>query len=79
MLFRSRERKTRDVNQVKCIKDGADQLLVKDEEIKRRWQEYFDNLFTGENVNSTFELDDYSDDTKDVFCDVSRRPSLGRL
>jgi hypothetical protein len=39
-----RERKTRDVDQVKCIKDGADQLLVKDEEIKHRWREYFDKV-----------------------------------
>jgi hypothetical protein len=31
-----RERKTRDVDQVKCIKHGADQLLVKGEEIKHR-------------------------------------------
>ena len=57
------ERKTRDVNQVKCTKDGADQLLVKDEEIKRGWREYFDNLFNGENESSTVDLDDSSDDT----------------
>jgi hypothetical protein len=36
-MAKIRERKTRDVAQVKCIKDGADQLLVKDEEIKHRW------------------------------------------
>ena len=29
-------RKARDVKQVKCIKDRADQLLVKDNEIKHR-------------------------------------------
>jgi hypothetical protein len=37
-LARIRERKTRDINQIKCIKDGIDQLLVKDEEIKDRWR-----------------------------------------
>jgi dipeptidase len=31
-----RERRIRDFNQVKCIKDEADILLVKDEEIKNR-------------------------------------------
>jgi hypothetical protein len=62
-MAKMRERKTRDVNQVKCIKDGANQLLVKDEEIKRRWREYFDNLFNGENESSTIELDDSSDNT----------------
>ncbi|XP_073355151.1 uncharacterized protein [Aegilops tauschii subsp. strangulata] len=58
-----RERKMRDVDQVKCIKDGADQLLVKDEEIKHRWREYFDKLFNRENENSTTDLDDSFDDT----------------
>ena len=36
MMARIRERKTRDINQIKCIKGGEDQLLVKDEEIKDR-------------------------------------------
>lgn len=66
-MAKIRERKTRDVNQVKCIKDGADQLLVKDEEIKRRWREYFDDLFNGENESSTIELDDSFDDTSRRF------------
>jgi hypothetical protein len=35
-MAKIRERKTMDVDQVKCIKDGADQLLVKNEEIKHR-------------------------------------------
>ena len=35
-MTKIQERKTRDVNQVKCIKGGADQLLVKDEKIKHR-------------------------------------------
>ena len=66
-MAKTREGKTRDVNQVKCIKDGADQLLVKDEDIKRRWREYFDDLFNGENESSTIELDDSSDDTSRRF------------
>jgi hypothetical protein len=35
-MTKLRERKTRDLNQVKCIKDEADRLLVKDEEIKNK-------------------------------------------
>ncbi|XP_051212163.2 uncharacterized protein [Lolium perenne] len=62
-----RERKTRDVNEVKCIKDGEDQLLVKDEAIKRRWREYFDNLYNGEVESYTIELDDSFDDTSMCF------------
>ena len=62
-MAKIRERKTRDVDQVKCIKDGADQLLVKDKEIKHRWREYFDGLFNGETESSTIELDNSFDDT----------------
>jgi hypothetical protein len=62
-MAKIRERKTRNVNQVKYIKNRADQLLVKDEEIKHRWQEYFDKLFNGETESPTIELDDSFDDT----------------
>jgi hypothetical protein len=44
-MAKSQERKTRDIIQVKCIKDAAERLLSKDEDIKNRWQEYFDKLF----------------------------------
>ncbi|XP_071680063.1 uncharacterized protein [Lolium perenne] len=66
-MAKFRERKTRDVNKVKCIKDGDDQLLVKDEAIKRRWREYFENLYNGEAESSTIELDDSFDDTSMCF------------
>ena len=62
-IAKIREWKTRDVNQIKCIKDGIDRLLVKDEEIKGRWREYFDKLFNGENEGPTLELDDSFNDT----------------
>jgi hypothetical protein len=39
------ERKTRNIIQVKCIKDKIERLLTKDEDIKNRWREYFDKLF----------------------------------
>jgi len=62
-----RERKTRDFNQVKCIKDEDNRLLVKDDEIKNRWRDYFDKLFNGENENTTIELDDSFDDSNRRF------------
>ena len=40
-IARARDRKTRDFNQVKCTKDENEQLLVKEDEIRHRWQEYF--------------------------------------
>ena len=66
-MAKIRERKTRDVNQVKYIKDEEDQLLVKDEAIKCRWREYFDNLYNGEVESSTIDLDDSFDDTNMCF------------
>jgi hypothetical protein len=59
-MAKIRERKMRDVDQVKCI-------LVKDEEIKHRWREYIDKLFNGETESSTIELDDSFVDTSSRF------------
>ena len=66
-MARAHDRKTSDFNQVKCIKDEREQLLVKEDEIRHRWQEYFDKLFNGENENSTVCLDDSFDDTNRHF------------
>jgi hypothetical protein len=60
-MTKLRERKTRDFNQIKCIKDEVDRLLVKDEEIKNRWKEYFDKLFNDESEKTAIELDDSID------------------
>jgi hypothetical protein len=35
-MVKSRERKTRDIIQVKCINDAIEQLITKDEDIKNR-------------------------------------------
>jgi hypothetical protein len=40
---------------------------VKDEKIKHRWRDYFDQLFNGETKNSTIELDDSFNDTSRRF------------
>ena len=40
---------------------------MKEDEIKHRWQEYFDKLFNGENENTTVQLDDSFDDTNKRF------------
>ena len=65
-MARTRDRKTMDFNQVKCIKDEREQLLVKKNGIRHRWQEYFDKLFNDENEN-TVQLDDSFDDTNRRF------------
>ncbi|AQK50033.1 hypothetical protein ZEAMMB73_Zm00001d049314 [Zea mays] len=66
-IARIQERETRDLNQVKCIKDEMDQLLVKGQDIKQRWQRYFDNLFNGENETMDTQLDDSFDDLNKCF------------
>jgi hypothetical protein len=62
-MARVSKRKTRDSNQVKCIKDETKHLLVNDGEIKHRWREYFDKLLNGKNVDTTFQSDDSFDNT----------------
>jgi hypothetical protein len=57
-------RKTKAFNQVKCIKDEPDRLLVKDEEIKNRWRKYLDKLFNDESEKNVIELDDSIDTNK---------------
>ena len=66
-MAKSRERKTRDIIQVKCIKDATERLLTKDENIKNKWQEYFDKLFNEDNGSSSIELDISSDDLNKQF------------
>jgi hypothetical protein len=66
-MAKSRERKTRDIIQVKCIKDVTERLLTKDEDIKNRWWEYFDKLFNEDSGSSSIELDISSDDLNRQF------------
>ena len=43
-IVRIRERKTRDLCTVRCVKDEDQKVLIRDE-TKERWREYFDKLF----------------------------------
>jgi hypothetical protein len=66
-MVKSRERKTRDIIQVKCIKDTTERLLSKDEDIKNRWREYFDKLFNEDSGSLPIALDISSDDLNRQF------------
>ena len=66
-MAKIRERKTRDLNQVKCIRHKANRLLVKDEESKNRWRDYFEGILNDENDITMPELDDSFDDTNMQF------------
>ena len=52
-LVRARERSTRDLGHLRCIRDENSKVLSKDAEIKERRQMYFSKLFNGE------ELEDF--------------------
>ena len=57
-LARARERRTRDLSSVRCIKDEDGKVLIKDTKIQERWQGYFYKLFNGErfDVSQHIEL-----------------------
>ena len=48
-LARAREKKSRDLGCVRCIKGEDGKVLVEEVEIKERWRSYFSNLFNVEN------------------------------
>ena len=49
-IAKMRERKCRDINHVRCIKSEDETVLVKANEINKRWKNYFQNL-----LNNNFE------------------------
>ena len=44
-LAKNRERRSRDLGNVRCIKNDDNKLLFKNDEIKTRWKEYFNKLY----------------------------------
>ena len=52
-LAKIRERKTRDFNQVQCIKSEDSKVLWKYDEIKERWQNYFEKQLNEKHGSST--------------------------
>ena len=42
-----RERRTRDLSSVRCIKDEDGKVLVEDAKVQERWQSYFYKFFNG--------------------------------
>lgn len=49
-IGKDRERKVRDISQMKCMKDETGGVLMDDDIIKYRWMKYFDNLMNEVNV-----------------------------
>ncbi|XP_075096368.1 uncharacterized protein LOC142174467 [Nicotiana tabacum] len=60
MLAKIGERKARDLDQVRCIKDENGKVLVEEACIKRRWKDYFHKLLNeGGDMNIVDEEDDH--------------------
>jgi len=55
---------------VRCVKDEDQKVLIRDEEIKKRWREYFDRLFNG---SSTQDLGDLTIQCQDMNRKCMRR------
>jgi len=51
-LARARERKSRDLECVRCIKGEDGRVLVEETEIRKRWQSYFFRILNGERDSS---------------------------
>jgi len=49
LVRKAREKKTRGLGCVRCIKVRDGKVLVEETEIKERWRSYFSRLFNGEN------------------------------
>ena len=56
-LAKARERRTRDLDQVRCIKDEIGRVLVNEADIRVRWQGYFRKLLN-EKGDSNVDLED---------------------
>ncbi|KAL5144498.1 Craniofacial development protein 2 [Glycine soja] len=61
-LAKGRERKTRDLDHVKCVKDEEGKVLVHEKDIKERWKVYFHNLFNDGYGYDSSSLDTREDD-----------------
>jgi len=61
-LARVKERKTRDLGVLRCIKDENGKMLSKDTKIKERWQMYFSELLNEEVMEDSHSRDkEYSE------------------
>ena len=50
IIAKARERKTRDLTNIRCIKNEDGRILTQDEEILNRWMEYFSRLLNETNT-----------------------------
>ena len=56
-IAKIKERKSRDLDQVRCVKDEGGNVLVTDDNIKDRWKNYFYKLFNDIDETLNYKLD----------------------
>ena len=54
-LAKTRKRRSLDIDRMKFVRDGDGLILPEDGDIKRRWQEYFDQLLNTRNRREELE------------------------
>ncbi|XP_075086363.1 uncharacterized protein LOC142169062 [Nicotiana tabacum] len=77
-LAKAREKKARDLDQVRCIKDEEGKVLVEEVGIRRRWQTYFHRLLNEDGDMSIVlgELENSESQRDFRFC---RRIKIGEV
>ncbi|XP_071713011.1 uncharacterized protein [Rutidosis leptorrhynchoides] len=58
-IAKARERRRRDLDSIKCIKEEVGQTLVKEDEIRKRREWYFSSLFIGERSGHLEDLQEF--------------------
>ncbi|XP_070023259.1 uncharacterized protein [Nicotiana sylvestris] len=90
-LAKARERGARDLDQVRCIKDEDNRVLMGDNQIKRRWQTYFHKFLNEEGdhdivlgeLGNADNLHDFSyrhikvEEVMEAMCKMSRGRATG--
>ncbi|XP_071729194.1 uncharacterized protein [Rutidosis leptorrhynchoides] len=67
-IAKARERRGRDLVNVKYIKDEAGQSIVREDLIKKRWEEYFASLFGRERTEWNEELREVREYQNNCYC-----------
>ena len=57
-IAKIKERKSRDLDQVRCVKDENGNVLVTDDKIRDRWKNYFYKLFNDSAETLNYDIDD---------------------
>ncbi|XP_071704105.1 uncharacterized protein [Rutidosis leptorrhynchoides] len=68
IIAKSRERRGRDLVNVKYIKDEVGQSIVREDLIRKRWEEYFASLFGRERTKRNMELHEVQEYKNNCFC-----------